>query len=85
MLLFNLWTNFFWHSIGCSSLYGTPILATSLKAGVALVLVGMAVEGTMHIEGVSDIDYSYEQLDQTLCLLGVSIQRLLCFPFELTM
>jgi UDP-N-acetylglucosamine 1-carboxyvinyltransferase len=60
-------------------------LATGLKVGVVLVLVGMAVEGTMHIKGVSDIDRSYEKLDQTLCLLGVSIQRLICFPFELTM
>jgi UDP-N-acetylglucosamine enolpyruvyl transferase len=34
-----------------------------LKARVILVLVGMAVEGTMHIEGVSDIDRSYEKLD----------------------
>jgi UDP-N-acetylglucosamine 1-carboxyvinyltransferase len=76
---------FFGIPLGCNSLYGTPILGTGLKAGVALVLVGMAVEGTMHIEGVSDIDCSYEQLDHTLCLLGVSIQRLLCFPFELTM
>ncbi len=75
----------FWHSIGCSSLYGTLVLATGLRARAALVLVGMVVEGTMHIEGVSHIDCNYEKLDQTLRLFGASIQRLPCLPSELTM
>ncbi len=56
-----------------------------LRAKVALILVGMATEGTVHIEGVSHIGHDYEKLDQTLRLLGASIQRLPCLPSELTM
>jgi len=36
----------------CNSLYRTPVLATDLRAEAALVLAGMAAEGTTHIEGV---------------------------------
>jgi len=68
-----------------SSLYGAPVLATDLRAGAALVLAGMAAEGTTHIEGVSHIDRGYEKLDQKLRLLGASIQRFPCLPSELTM
>jgi UDP-N-acetylglucosamine enolpyruvyl transferase len=56
-----------------------------LRVGTALVLVGMAMNGTMHIEGVNHIDHDYEKLDQKLCLFDMSIQRLPYFPFELTM
>ncbi len=62
-----------WHSIGCSSLYGAPVLATGLKVRATLILAGKATKGTMHIEGVSHIDRSYEKLDQTLHLFGASI------------
>jgi UDP-N-acetylglucosamine enolpyruvyl transferase len=41
-------------------------LATGLKVGIVLVLASMAIEGTMHIEGVSHIDHDYEKFDQTL-------------------
>ncbi len=58
-------------------------MATGLRARVVLVLVGMVVEGTMHIEGVSHIDHGYEKLDQKLRLFGASIQKLPCLPFEL--
>jgi hypothetical protein len=73
------------HFIGCSSLYGAPVLAADLGAGAALVLAGMAAEGTAHIEGVSHVDRGYEKLDHPLHLLGASIQRLPCLPFDSTM
>jgi len=34
-----------------------------LKVGAVLILACMAVEGTMHIEGVSHIDHNYEKLN----------------------
>jgi len=61
------------------------VLAADLRAGAALVLVGMATEGTSHVEGVSHIDRGYEKLDHKLHLLGASIRRLPCLPFDLTM
>jgi UDP-N-acetylglucosamine enolpyruvyl transferase len=67
----------------CSSLLGAPILATDLRAGAALVLAGMAAEGTTHIAGISHIDRGYEKLDQKLQLLGASIERIPYLPSEL--
>jgi UDP-N-acetylglucosamine 1-carboxyvinyltransferase len=66
------------------TLYGAPVLATDLGAGAALVLAGMATEGTAHVEGVSHVDWGYEKLDHQLHLLGASIQRLPCLPFDPT-
>jgi len=61
------------------------VLAADLRAGAALLLVGMVAEGTPHVEGVSHVDRGYEKLDHKLHLLGASIRRLLCLPFNLTM
>jgi len=61
------------------------VLATSLRAGAALVLAGMAAEGTPQVETVSHVDRGYKKLDHKLHLLGASIQRLPCLPFDLTM
>jgi UDP-N-acetylglucosamine 1-carboxyvinyltransferase len=72
------------HFAVCSSLYGAPVLATDLRATTVLILVGMAAEGTTHIEGVSHVDRGYEKLDHKLHLLSASIQRLPCLPFDLT-
>jgi hypothetical protein len=60
-------------------------LAADLKAGAALVLAGMVAEGTAHIERVSHVDRGYEKLDHKLPLLGASIQRLPCLPFDSTL
>jgi UDP-N-acetylglucosamine 1-carboxyvinyltransferase len=73
------------HFTGCSSLHGAPVLAADLRAGAALVLAGMAAEGTTHIEGVSQVDRGYKKLDHKLHLLGASIQKSPCLPFDLTM
>jgi len=64
------------------TLYGAPILAADLGARAALVLAGMATKGTAHIEGVSHVDPGYEKLDHQLHLLGASIQKLPCLPFD---
>jgi hypothetical protein len=60
-------------------------LAADLRAGAALVLAGMAAEGTAHIEGVNHVDRGCEKLDHKLHLLGASIQRLPCLPFDSTL
>ena len=67
----------------CSQLYGAPVCASDLRAGAALVLAGMAAEGTTHIQGVAHIDRGYEQIDKTLRLLGAGIRRRPCLPAEL--
>ncbi|GLJ37115.1 hypothetical protein SUGI_0752570 [Cryptomeria japonica] len=68
-----------------SSLYGVPVEATDLRAGAALILAGMAGEGTTHINGVSHIDRGYENIDAKLRALGANIERLPRLPCDLTL
>ena len=51
---------------GVSGLTGAPVEATDLRAGAALVLAGMAAEGTTEVGGVEMIDRGYERLEEKL-------------------
>ncbi|KAJ4975211.1 hypothetical protein NE237_000317 [Protea cynaroides] len=59
-----------------SALYGTPVVATDLRGGAALILAGIAAEGATQINGVAHIDRGYENLDMKLCGIGANIRRL---------
>lgn len=65
-----------------SALIGGPVTATDLRAGAALVLAGMAAEGTTLVEGVSHIDRGYELFDNKLRGLGAYVLRLPCLPAD---
>jgi UDP-N-acetylglucosamine 1-carboxyvinyltransferase len=60
---------------GVSRLYGNTVEATDLRAGAAIVIAGLAANGTTIIEQVHHIDRGYEQIDQILSHLGASIHR----------
>ncbi|OYD06623.1 UDP-N-acetylglucosamine 1-carboxyvinyltransferase [Paludifilum halophilum] len=60
---------------GVPCLTGTTVEATDLRAGAALVIAGLAAQGTTLVRGLSHIDRGYERLDQTLLQLGGQIQR----------
>ncbi|NGQ93720.1 UDP-N-acetylglucosamine 1-carboxyvinyltransferase [Brevibacillus sp. SYP-B805] len=60
---------------GVSRLSGTTVEATDLRAGAALVLAGLAAEGTTVVEQVHHIDRGYERLEWQLQQLGASIAR----------
>ncbi|NLN16888.1 MAG: UDP-N-acetylglucosamine 1-carboxyvinyltransferase [Firmicutes bacterium] len=60
---------------GVSGLTGAPVEATDLRAGAALVLAGMAAEGTTEVGGVEMIDRGYERLEEKLRALGAKISR----------
>lgn len=68
-----------------SSLYGVPVEATDLRAGAALILAGMAADGTTQIDGVNHIDRGYENIDVKLCSLGAKIERMPYLPSDLTL
>jgi UDP-N-acetylglucosamine 1-carboxyvinyltransferase len=62
---------------GVKKLYGASVSARDLRGGAALVLAGLAAEGTTTVDNVRmHIDRGYERLDIKLKKLGADIQRI---------
>ncbi len=62
--------------IGPTVMAGADVMATDLRASSALVLAGMAAEGTTNVHRIYHLDRGYENLEQKLRALGASIDRL---------
>lgn len=60
---------------GVPRLQGAPVEASDLRAGAALVLAGLAADGITTIKNVHFIDRGYENIEENICRLGGSIQR----------
>ena len=61
---------------GVDRLTGAPVMATDLRASAALVLAGLAAEGSTLVDRVYHIDRGYEQIEEKLGRLGARIRRL---------
>ena len=61
---------------GREKLSGTCVSAHDLRAGAALVIAGLAAEGTTIVENVHFIERGYERLVQKLTALGADIKRI---------
>ena len=61
---------------GVEKLRGTTVCAHDLRAGAALVIAGLAAEGTTYVEHIHFIERGYENLVQKLTALGADIRRL---------
>lgn len=61
---------------GGSKLTGAKVCATDLRAGAALILAGLASEGTTEVSGVHHIDRGYVNLAEKLAGLGANIWRM---------
>jgi len=60
---------------GVPRLYGATVEATDLRAGAALVIAGLAAQGTTVIEQIHHIDRGYDRIEHMLSHLGASIHR----------
>lgn len=60
---------------GVKKLIAAPVMASDLRASAALVLAGMAAEGTTTISRVYHIDRGYERIEERLNPLGAKIIR----------
>lgn len=60
---------------GVSRLYGATVEATDLRAGAALVIAGLAANGTTVVEQVHHIDRGYARIEQIFQRLGAKIER----------
>jgi len=60
---------------GGRKLSGAPVMASDLRASAALVIAGLAAQGTTKVNRIYHIDRGYEQIDAKLRKLGARIQR----------
>lgn len=61
---------------GVNKLKGADVEATDLRAGAALILAGLAAEGTTVITGIKYIDRGYEYIEKDLQKVGARISRI---------
>lgn len=60
---------------GVGKLKGAPVIATDLRAGAAMVIAGLAAEGTTEIDNIFYIERGYVNIDEKLRNLGADIRR----------
>ncbi len=60
---------------GVKKLIAAPVMASDLRASAALVLAGLAAEGTTIVSRVYHIDRGYEKIEERLNPLGAKITR----------
>ena len=60
---------------GVRELSGAPVMASDLRASVALVLAGLVANGTTEVSRVYHLDRGYEHIEKKLSLLGGHIVR----------
>lgn len=60
---------------GCEKFKGSPVYATDLRAGAALVIAGLMAEGVTEIFNIKYIDRGYENMEAKLRSLGAQIAR----------
>ncbi|MBE6986374.1 MAG: UDP-N-acetylglucosamine 1-carboxyvinyltransferase [Ruminococcaceae bacterium] len=61
---------------GSEKLYGATVSANDLRAGAALVIAGLAAEGTTWVKNIHYVERGYEKLIDKLTALGAQIRRI---------
>ena len=61
---------------GTEKLYGATVTARDLRAGAALVIAGLAAEGTTWVKNIHYVERGYEHLIEKLESLGATIRRI---------
>lgn len=61
---------------GPTPLFGRKLESPDLRAGMALILAGLAAEGKTAIENIYQIERGYEKPIDRLCALGAKIEKI---------
>ena len=61
---------------GTEKLYGATVTANDLRAGAALIIAGLAAEGTTWVKNIHYVERGYEKLIDKLTQLGATIRRI---------
>ena len=63
---------------GVGTLTGAPVRAYDLRAGAAMVVAGLAAEGTTEIDHIHHVERGYEDIVGKLQGIGADIQLVDC-------
>ena len=61
---------------GREKLHGAEVSARDLRAGAALIIAGLAAEGTTRVRNIHYVERGYENIIQKLTALGANIRRI---------
>ncbi len=61
---------------GTDTIYGATVSAHDLRAGAALVIAGLAAQGTTWVKNIHYVERGYERLIEKLTDLGAQIRRI---------
>ena len=61
---------------GVDHLTGAPVHACDLRAGAAMVIAGLAAQGTTEIDGIHHIERGYETIVEKLAAVGADIRTI---------
>ena len=62
--------------VGVEQLYGAEVTANDLRAGEALVMAGLAAQGTTYVKNIHYVERGYENIIQKFTALGAKIRRI---------
>ena len=62
--------------VGVEQLHGAEVTANDLRAGAALVIAGLAAQGTTYVKNIHYVERGYENIIQKFRALGADIQRI---------
>jgi UDP-N-acetylglucosamine 1-carboxyvinyltransferase len=60
---------------GPTRLTGASVMASDLRASAALVLAGLAAQGTTTVDRVYHLDRGYDRMEKKLAALGAQVER----------
>lgn len=60
---------------GVSGLHGAKVKACDLRAGAAMIIAGLAAQGTTEITDIQHIERGYSHIVDKLCGIGAKMQR----------
>ena len=60
---------------GREKLHGAEVSARDLRAGAALIIAGLAAEGTTKVKNIHFVERGYENIIQKLTAIGANIRR----------
>ena len=60
---------------GVEKLYGANVFSSDLRAGAALIIAGLAAEGSTEVYNIHYVDRGYEKIEEKFSALGAKITR----------